>query len=315
MSLRVTNSAFSDGFLYNISNLEQQENTLQEQASSGLSVTSPEDNPAVMTQVLNWQADGAANTQYQNNITTLQSQATTTASAINSLQTIASQASEIAVNGSSSTTTPTQLTAYASQVSALIQQALSIGNTQDANGNYIFGGTATTNPPFVATTDASGNVTAVAYQGNTSVSESDIGPGNAVTAQMPGENNTGSGAQGLFADSRTGANLFNDLIQLQQDLTSGNTSAIASTDSPALTKDDDHIINQISANGVMQSALTAASSIATANSTNVTTEVSNATNADLATTMTQLDQTQTAYEAALESGTMVMNVSLLNFLV
>jgi len=34
----------------------------------------------------------------------------------------------------------------------------------------------------------------------------------------------------------------------------------------------------------------------------------------LAQTLTELDQTQTAYQAALESGSKVMNLSLLNFL-
>ena len=315
MSLRISNTSFSSGFLYEISNLEQQQNTLQEQASSGLSVSLPEDNPAVMSQVLDLQADGAATSQYQKNINQLQSSATTTGSALSSLQALSSQASEIAVNASSSTTSSTQMAAYASQVEALIQQAVSIANTQDSNGNYIFAGTATSTQPFTTTTDANGNITAVTYQGNTSVAYSDIGPNNSVTAQIPGENNTGSGPQGLFADSRTGANFFNDLIQLQQDLASGNSTAIAKNDAPAMTQDDDHIINQISANGVMQSALTAAGNIATATSTNITTTVSNATNADLAQTMTQLDQTQTAYEAALESGQMVMSVSLLNFLV
>jgi flagellin-like hook-associated protein FlgL len=42
--------------------------------------------------------------------------------------------------------------------------------------------------------------------------------------------------------------------------------------------------------------------------------MSNDTSADLATTLTQLSQTQTAYQAALESGTMVMQTSLLNYL-
>jgi len=108
--------------------------------------------------------------------------------------------------------------------------------------------------------------------------------------------------------------VFSHLIALQQNLTAGNTSAIASTNIPALNKDDDNIVTQISGNGAMQSALTSASSIATAQGTNLTTQISGDTSADLATTLTELSQTQTAYEAALESGTMVMSVSLLNFL-
>jgi hypothetical protein len=42
--------------------------------------------------------------------------------------------------------------------------------------------------------------------------------------------------------------------------------------------------------------------------------MSNDTNANLAQTITQLDQTQTAFQAALQSGAMVMQLSLMEFL-
>jgi flagellar hook-associated protein 3 FlgL len=64
----------------------------------------------------------------------------------------------------------------------------------------------------------------------------------------------------------------------------------------------------------MQSALSAASSIAMAKSTNLTTQISNNTSADLAQTLTELSQTQTAYQAALESGTMIMGLSMMEYL-
>jgi flagellar hook-associated protein 3 FlgL len=154
----------------------------------------------------------------------------------------------------------------------------------------------------------------VTYQGNTSTAQTQIGPSSTATAQVPGENNSGSGAPGLFADSRTGSDLFNHLIALQQDLAAGNTTAISSTDSPAITQDDNHIITQISANGVMQAGLNAASSMASTATTDIATQISGETNADLAQTMTQLSQTQTAYQAALESGAMMMKTSLLNYI-
>jgi len=230
------------------------------------------------------------------------------------LQTLVNQANEIATEASSGTTSSTQLSSDAVQVASLIQQAVQLGNTQDSDGNYIFSGTATATQPFVTTTDSNGNITAVTYQGNTEAAESQISSKATVSAQVPGANTSGSGPQGLFTDSRSGADVFSHLIALQQDLTSGNTSAISSTDLPALTKDDDHLINQISGNGVMQSALTAASQMATTQSTDLTTQISGDTNADLAQTMTALDQTQTAYQAALESGSMVMKLSLLDYL-
>jgi flagellar hook-associated protein 3 FlgL len=306
--MRISDSTFTDNFLNQIQQLQQQQNTLQEQSSSGLSVTLPEDNPSVMAQVLNLQTDSAANAAYQSNITQLQSTATISATAMNSLQTILSQVNDIATEASNGTTSSTQLATYATQVEDLIQQALQLGNTQDADGNYIFSGTASDTKPFVVTT-TNGSITSVAYKGGTKVAESDIGPNTTVSAQV-----LGSGADGLFTNTSTGADVFGDMIALQQNLASGNTSAISSTDAPALSNDEDNVISQISANGVMQSALTAASNIASAQSTNLTTQISGDTSADLATTLTELTQTQTAYEAALESGTKVLQLSLVDFL-
>jgi|SRR5580658_8285093 flagellar hook-associated protein 3 FlgL len=311
--MRVSTTSFSNNFLYQIGQLENQQNTLQSEASSGLKVTLPEDDPSVMNQVLNLQTESSSNTQYQSNISEVQASANTASDTLNSLQTLVEQAGEIATQANG-VTSPTQLSTYATEVGQMIQEALQLGNTQDSNGNYVFGGTATGSPPFSATTDSSGNVTGVAYNGNSSVANIEIAPGLTVSAQNPGENNTGSGATGVFADSRSGANIFSHLIALQQDLQSGDTSAIASTDRPNLTKDEDNVVTQISGNGVLQSTLQAAGNVAQQQSSNVTTQMSNDTSADLAQTLTQLDQTQTAYQAALQSGTMVMSLSLMDFL-
>lgn len=311
--MRITTTGFNDAFLNQISNLENQQSTLQSEATTGLKVTLPEDNPAVMDQVLNLQTEQSSDTQYQNNISNVQASATTASDALNSLQTIVEQASEIATQAGGLTSS-TQLAGDATEVGNLITEALQTANSQDANGNYIFGGTITDTPPFTATTDANGNVTGVTYNGNTSVANSVIAPGLAVSAQSPGENNTGSGPAGVFADSRTGADLFSHLISLQQDLASGNVSAITTTDGPNLEKDENNIVAQVGSNAAIQSTLTAVGNSSNEESTNIDSQMSNDTNADMAQTLTQLNQTQTAYEAALESGTMIMNVSLLNFL-
>jgi len=311
--MRVTTSSFSNNFLYEIHNLESQQSSLQSQATTGLKVTLPENNPAVMNQVLNLQTEAGANTQYQNNIAQVQNSATTVSDALTSLQTLVEQAGEIATNANG-VTSSTQLSTYATQVGQLIQEALQIGNTKDAQGNYLFGGTASGAPPFSAVTNASGNFTGITYNGNTSAARSDIAAGLAVTAQSPGENNSGSGAEGVFADSRTGADIFSHLISLQQDLASGNTSAISSNASPNLTKDEDHVVTQISGNAVLQSTLEAAGTMASQTAANIQAQMSNDTSADMAQTLTQLSQTQTAYQAALESGTMVMQTSLIQYL-
>ncbi len=311
--MRISTDLFASNFLAQTNQLQSQQIQLQSEVTTGLKVTLPEDDPATMEQVLNLQAQAGANAQYQGNITQLQGTATSAASAMNSLQTLTEQAGEIATEASG-VTSSTQMAAYATEVGNLIQEALQAANTQDAQGHYIFGGTVNSQPPFVATTDANGNVTAVTYKGNTALSQSQIGPGQTVSALVPGGNPTGTGPVGLLADSRSGADLFRDLISLQQNLTSGNTAAIASTDSPNLTKDENNIVSGIADNGVLQSTLESAGTAATQLGTNITTQTSNLTSADLATTLTKLDQTQTAYQAALQSSEVIMHLSILDYI-
>jgi flagellar hook-associated protein 3 FlgL len=311
--MRVSSSSFGQSFIYQTNQLENEQNTLQSEATTGLKFTSPEDDPSGMSDALELQTDSSANTQYQSNITQLQDSATTSYNALNGLQTLISQASTIAA-GVDGTTSQPAMAADATQIGAIIQQALQLANTQDSSGNYIFAGTNASSPPFAATTDANGNVTGVTYQGNTSVAQAEIAPGVTVSAQTLGANTTGTGPRGLITDSRYGADLFNHLISLQNDLSSDNATAVSNTDVQNLSNDENNIAYQVGSNGVVQSELTNTSDVATQQGTNLTTQMSNLTSANLATTLTQLQQTETAYQAALESGVQVMQISLLNYI-
>ena len=110
--MRISTSLFTNNLLAQMNQLQGQQIQLQNQATTGLKVTLPEDDPAAMDQVLDLQTQAAANTQYQSNITQLQSTATTAASAMNSLQTITEQAGEIATEAGG-VNSSTQLATYA----------------------------------------------------------------------------------------------------------------------------------------------------------------------------------------------------------
>jgi flagellar hook-associated protein 3 FlgL len=135
-----------------------------------------------------------------------------------------------------------------------------------------------------------------------------------IAAAVPGANSSGTGPYGLITDSRNGADLFNHLIQLQQNLSSGNTSAITATDSKNLQKDEDNVTYQVANNGNVQARLNTAASLASTQTNSLTTDISNASGADLAQTLTELSQTQTAYQAALASSASIMQLSILNYI-
>jgi flagellar hook-associated protein 3 FlgL len=295
--------------------LTAQQDTLQSQVSTGLAVQAPSDNPEAMQNTLNDLSANATQQQYSANITTLQSRATTIDSVLQSLQTISSRAGEIATSAGDATSSQSDLDNYADEVNQLINQVVSAANTQDpSTGQYLFGGTASGSAPFTTTTDSSGNVTAVTYNGNSSVNQSQIGTNLTTSVDIPGVNNGTTGAPGLITNTQTGADFINHLIALRNDLQSGDTTAISGTDSANLQKDEDNISYQVANNGVQQDQLTAAATFATNSSQSLSQMVSNASSANLVNTMVQLNQAQTAYQAALESGSKIMSLSLLNYM-
>jgi len=313
--MRVATESYINALTGQVNALSAQMDTLQNEVTTGLSVQAPSDNPDAMETTLNDLSSQAAQQQYSSNITTLQSQANSIYSVLQSLQSITSQAQSIVTEAGSGTNSQTDLNDYASQVTSLIQQAVQLVNSKDPEtGQYLFGGTDSGQQPFAVTTDSSGNISGVTYQGNSSVNQAEIGTGSAISAGIPGANTSGTGPQGLITDSRTGADLFNHLIALQNDLQSGNTSAISSTDTQNLQNDENNMTYQVAYNGNVQTRLETASSFASSQSTSLTQGISNASGADAVQTMVQLNETQTAYEAALETTSRVLQISLVDFL-
>jgi flagellar hook-associated protein 3 FlgL len=313
--MRVSFNSFPDSFISQLASLKSQQAQLQNQVATGKRVSQLDDDPAAMAQVLDAQTQNNQLNQYQQNIASLQTTATASYNAISGLQTLSSRAGEIATLASDGTKSQQDLNNYATEVNQLIQQGVTLMNSQ-SNGGYLFGGTASSAAPFTAATDSSGNVTGVTYNGNSTVPSVEVASGLTVSAQVPGVNTSGTGPAGIITDSGTGADFFNHLIDLRNNLQSGNTSAITSTDSAALTKDEDNITLQMGTNGLVQSQLTNAASLATAQSSALTQTVSQDSDADLATTMTELSSAQTAYEAALQSGGSILskNISLLDYI-
>jgi flagellar hook-associated protein 3 FlgL len=313
--MRITSNAYDSSLVNQLSQLSAQQYTIQNQVSTGLSVQAPSDNPAAMENTLDYQAQNAAQTQYSSNISTLQSRANSVYSVLQSLQTITSRAGEIATSAGNATSSQSTLNNYADEVNQLINQVVNAANTKDpSTGQYLFGGTASSTAPFTTTTDANGDVTAVTYNGNSSVNQAQIGAGMTATADVPGANTGSSGVHGLITDSQSGADLINHLVSLRNNLTAGNTAAITATDNTDLQKDENNVAYQVANNGVVQSQLTTAATFATNSAQSLNSMISNSSSANLVQVMMQLNQTQNAYQAALQSGVKIMQLSILNYI-
>jgi flagellar hook-associated protein 3 FlgL len=312
--MRITFTSMPDTLMTQLGSLTSKQAQLETQVMTGKQFTQLEDDPAAMQQVLNLQGQNSQISQYRQNISALQQTSLVSSNAMSSLETYAQRAGDIATSVDSLTSKDT-LQADATEVDQILQKAVALMNTTDSDGNYMFGGTQTAQPPF-ATTTTNNQITAVTYQGDNSVSSAEIASGLTVSAQVLGANNAGAGPAGLITDSRSGADFFNHLISLRDHLQAGDTASITKTDSHALTTDLDNITSQVSAAGLVQSQLTDADTVAASRAQAVEQMVSSDSDVDLTQTLTQLSATQTAYQAALQSGASLLksNLSLMNYI-
>lgn len=310
--MRVSSNSFSSSLVDHLNQLSSRQSRLQTQAASGRRVQNASDDPAAMRRLIELQAESGSVAQYQTNIGRLQDTSTATYSVLRSVQKASDRAGEIATLAGG-LKSGTELTAYADDVTKMIKQTVGDLNRKQGD-SYLFGGTQSTQPPFVIETDADGRVTAVTYQGNESVNETEIAEGTTLSANIPGANTSGNGPRGLITDSRSGADFFNHLISLQNHLLAGDSKAVHDTDRPALTADEDNFLAHLGEIGASQSRLETAASSAADRVLNLKTQTSREGDADLADTLVQLNQTQSAYQATLQSAAKIMGMSLMDYL-
>jgi len=310
--MRVTSTSYADTLIAQLQAQSNRQTSLQQQVASGQRIQTAEQDPLAMQQVLSLRDTSAATAQYAENIQTHEEYATVTGDVLKSLTKVLNRVQEIAVRADG-TASPDTLKAYGTEVGQLIQQALDLANTQH-RGEYILGGTKSGAAPFTSTTDANKNITSVTYSGGTNSAESEIAPGVLVSSRIIGENPSGSGDRGLFADSRFGADLFGHMIALKNQLDSGDLASIAQTTRGALQADEDNVLYHVGDNGALQSRLEASLTHAKDTQLSVDGEISRRADTDLPSTIVKLNQSQTSYQATLQSAGSILNLTLLDFL-
>lgn len=310
--MRVTGNMFTENLVGQLARITTRQNRLQEQAATGQRISQPEDDPGAMRRVLGLQTESRAVEQHRKNVAALQEQATVSHHAMTAMRRISDRAGEIAILADG-TKSPENLRYYATEVTQLIQQAAHLANTQ-YRGDSVFAGTKTDQPAYTVSLSPTGQVTAVTYQGNASVAETTIAEGVTMSAQAVGSNTTGTGPRGLLADSAAGVDFFAHLISLQDHLQAGDAAAVNSTDLPALQRDEDNFLYHLAQNSAVQARLETTDQLAANRTLAVEKLISGEADADLAQTLVRLNETQNAYQAALQTAGRIMNLSLLDYL-
>jgi flagellar hook-associated protein 3 FlgL len=172
--MRVTQGMEQAQFLSALNQLESSIATNQNDISSGLSFTTASENPVGAGLVAGYNQVLAQSQQYTTNGNSAQSSLNTEDNAITQLQNQLQSVRSLALEANNGSESQQDLKAIATQVSQIQQSLVSLANTQDGSGNYIFGGFATETQPFSA------SATGATYSGDQGQRQVQIGAGQTV---------------------------------------------------------------------------------------------------------------------------------------
>jgi flagellar hook-associated protein 3 FlgL len=297
--MRIATHSVSETIVRQIQQLGTQQSRLQNQVATGQRIFQPEDDPSAVSRVLKLETEARQLAQFARNGDRALEISQATFSGLRSLKAVSDRATEIGTLGSGANSAD-GLKAYAIEVDQLIEQALQLGNTRLGNDS-LYAGTAVDAAPFVATRDGNGRIATITYAGNSDRSAIPLSVTSTVTPGTDGATNSGL------------RDFLQHLVALRDSLEAGDRAALT-TAQEGLIDSENLLVSALGEHGGVQSRIEAARTQQTELQLSLESLVSGETDADLPSTIVKLTQSQTAYQAALQSAANIMRLSLLDYI-
>ena len=297
--MRVPTNSTAESVLSQITKLGSQQAFLQKQVSTNQRIFNPEDDPAAVGRLIGLDTERRQLLQFKTNAGLASNIAQSSYSGLTSLADLSDRASELATLAGDATSS-SSYEVYAGELNQLLEQAVQVGNTR-YGGDYLYAGTALDTAPFTVSRNSAGQVTSATYAGNSGETPLALSEVSSVSPRTSGTTN-----QGI-------ADFINRIASLRDALTAGDTAGIA-TARTDLEDSGTLLVNAISDNGAVQLRIEVNAKQQTSRLTSLGQLASDDADVDLAATIVKLSQTTTSYEAALASGSKILQMSLLDYL-
>ena len=317
MSMRITQSMMVTNIENNLSNDLQSMQTAENQESTGLAVTLPSDNPLATSQIMSLNTNISMQNMYYSNMQTASSFLSTTDSALSDTVSSLQSVQSLVTEGANGTENASDLQSMGEQVNQIIGQLVQTGNAMNGS-QYVFGGTQTTTPPLATTTDTSGNITAVTYQGNSGQINYEVAQGVKMTV-----NTNGNDLFQVTDNTSTGTgntNMFNTLIGILSEMSGATSANLSSTEtslSNSLTQINNIITNvesQQAVVGAQEDRLNSAMTRNQSDNTSMTTALASLQDVDIDQAAVDFSEKSNVYQAALEVAAKVITPTLVDYL-
>jgi flagellar hook-associated protein 3 FlgL len=287
--MRVANKTIYDAVTYNLSNCTQEMNKANEIVSTGKRINNLSDDPVGLTQALNVRSAISNLEQMQRNISRGNSWLASSESALTHVEDIISDTKALCVQMATATTGSTQRLSAAGTVQNMLDEIISLANTNVA-GSYIFSGSKTDTTPF------SDNGT---YNGNSNAFTVKIGKDATVEV--------GSDGDAVFG------NIFSTMADLKTALETNDVGGIQD----AMSNLDEHfddISAKISDVGSKMNRMDVKEKIFQDINLANTDRLSKIEDADMAEAIMELKAREFTYQAALSSSAKLMTLTLMDYM-
>ncbi|MBV8647234.1 flagellar hook-associated protein FlgL [Paludibacterium sp.] len=133
---------------FDMDNLQQTIQNLQEQLDTQQRVNNPSDDPVASTQIVQLNQSSGRNTQFISNSQNVKSQLGMIDTSIGNASNLIASMKSLVVQAGNGSITATQLQMMQQQVSQDVTEMANYANATDGRGDYLMGGNKIGNPPF-----------------------------------------------------------------------------------------------------------------------------------------------------------------------
>lgn len=297
--MRVTQNTTANMVLNSLQTIRRRMEELEQQASTGVKISAPSDDPVTAQQILHMKSLMAAGDQYSRNISNGISWLSMTEAAMNEMGNVLTRAKELTVQMANATSDAKARESGMNEISQLRNQLILLGNTQ-LNGRYVFGGFRNDTPPF----DAAGT-----FNGTNDSITIEIDRGAFVPINYSGSD--------LFRGGTPPGSTGTDIVGVFDNL----VAALGANDQTAVQAElpnlDDALAQVLSSRtdlGARMNRLEGQKSVIEEMKFSLTKVLSDKQDVDFMQVISDLTKQQTAFEAAIAASGKISQVSLLDYL-
>jgi flagellar hook-associated protein 3 FlgL len=219
--MKISTTLYFDRATQQLANVQGELAKTQEQLSTGKQIVKPSDAPDKASLVTRLESELGRQTSYQDTLKSVQTRLQSEETALKNTSDVLVRIKELSIQAASDTLGTADRQSIGLEISGLREQILSLANTQDTNGNYLFGGSRVGQPAFGP--DAKGQVV---YQGDQSRMKAAVGDNRRMNMNMPGSDAFVRVIRDDGKGSKVGVGFFQALDDLANAVKSSDHTAI-----------------------------------------------------------------------------------------